>query len=115
VSIPKRFHDERCAYRHGIAGNQVTEGNNMKHMTTRIAATLMMIGTLSPAVAMEQELNQLTGAVYNGLTSMQMDVADITNLTLGEINRINSIMFSGDSESEKKNKISNILRLAAER
>lgn len=87
----------------------------MKRMTTRIAATIMMIGTLSPAFAMEQELNQLTGAVYHGLTSMQMDAADITNLTLGEINLINAIMFSEDNESEKQRKISNILRQASER
>lgn len=87
----------------------------MKRMTTRISATIMMIGTLSPAFAMEQELNQLTGAVYHGLTSMQMNTADITDLTLGEINLINSIMFSGDSETEKQQKISNILRQAEER
>ena len=79
------------------------------------AASALALAVAVPASAMQQELNMLTGAVYNGLTSMQMDVADITELTLGEINTINAIMHSGDTESEKKRLISNILRKAAER
>ena len=79
------------------------------------AATALTVSFAAPSFAMEQELNMLTGTVYNALTSMQMDVADITFLTLGEINTINSIMHSGDTEGEKERLISNILRKANER
>jgi hypothetical protein len=79
------------------------------------AVTALSLSFAGPSFAMEQELNMLTGAVFNSLTKMQMDVANMANLTLGEINIINSIMHGGDSESEKQNKISTILRNAAER
>lgn len=79
------------------------------------AATALSLSVASPGFAMEQELNSLTGAVFNALTQMQMDVAQIANLTLGEINVINSIMHGGDSEGEKERQITNILRKAAER
>lgn len=79
------------------------------------AAAALSLSVASPGFAMEEELNMLTGAVYNDLTVMNMDAADIANLTLGEINTINAIMHAGDTDSEKRRKISNILRKAAER
>ena len=78
------------------------------------AATALMLAAAPSAFAMQAELNALTGAVYNGLNSMQMDLAGINDLTLAEIHAIDQIMSGGDTESEKRNKINNILRKAAE-
>ena len=79
-----------------------------------VAATVAVVA--APAVnAMETELNALTGAVYNDLNSMQMDLASINDLTLADIQTIDQIMHGGDTESEKRNKINSVLRKAAER
>lgn len=83
---------------------------------TALAATVALTMAIAPSVnAMQAELNALTGAVYNGLNSMQMDLAMIDDLTLAEIQQIDQIMSGGDTESEKRNKINNILRKAGER
>ena len=74
-----------------------------------------MLAAAPSAFAMQDELNALTGAGYNGLNSMQMDLAGIDDLTLAEIHAIDQIMSGGDTESEKRSKINNILRKAAER
>lgn len=80
-----------------------------------IAATALGLAVASPAIAMEDEVNMLTGSVFNMLSSMQMDTASMINLTLGEVNTISNIVHSGDNESEKRSKIGAILRRAAER
>ena len=79
------------------------------------AAALTMSVAVPAANAMQAELNALTGSVYNGLNSMQMDLANINDLTLADIHMIDQIMHGGDTESEKRNKINNVLRKAAER
>lgn len=79
------------------------------------AAALTMSVAVPAANAMQAELNALTGSVYNGLNSMQMDLAGINDLTLADIHTIDQIMSGGDSESEKRNKINNVLRKASER
>ena len=79
------------------------------------AAALTMSVAVPAANAMQAELNALTGSVYNGLNSMQMDLANIDDLTLADIHMIDQIMHGSDSESEKRNKINHVLRKAAER
>ena len=79
------------------------------------AAAALMLAAAPSAFAMQAELNALTGSVYNGLNSMQMDLAGINDLTLAEIHTINLIMSGSESEGEKRNKINNILRKAGER
>ena len=79
------------------------------------AAALTMSVAVPAANAMQAELNALTGSVYNGLNSMQMDLANINDLTLADIHMIDQIMHGSESESEKRNKINNVLRKAAER
>ena len=85
-------------------------------LTTLATAAALSLSVMAPAAnAMNTELNALTGAVYNGLNSMQMDLAMISDLTLADIQTIDQIMASGDTESEKRNKINQILRRAGER
>lgn len=86
----------------------------MTKLTTLAAAAVISLSAMAPsAFAMGSELNALTGAVYNGLNSMQMDLASINALSLSDIQRIDQIMTSGDSESDKRQKINLILRNAA--
>ena len=88
----------------------------MTKLTTIATAALLSLSIVAPAAqAMNAELNALTGAVYNQLNSMQMDLAMINDLTLGDVHAIDQIMSSGDSEAEKRNKINNILRTAGKR
>jgi hypothetical protein len=86
--------------------------SNFKKIT---AATAISLALASPSFAMESELNMLTGTVFNTLSAMNMETASMSNLTLGEVNTITSIVHSGDSESEKKSKIGAILRRASDR
>jgi hypothetical protein len=48
---------------------------------------------------MDQVLKMLTGAAFDDLTKMQMDVANIANLTLA---KINAIMHSGGARSSAR-------------
>lgn len=85
-------------------------------LTALVTAAALSATIMAPAAfAMQSELNALTGAVYNSLNNMQMELADIDDLTLGEVQAIDQIMSSGDTESEKRNKINTILRRAGER
>ena len=87
----------------------------MTKLTTLATAAALSLSAMAPsAFAMGSELNALTGAVYNGLNSMQMDLATINDLSLRDIQRIDQIMSSGDSESDKRQKINLILRKAGE-
>lgn len=86
----------------------------MTKLTTLATAAALSLSVMAPAAfAMNSELNALTGAVYNGLNSMQMDLASINSLSLSDIQRIDQIMTSGDTESDKRQKINLILRNAA--
>ena len=88
----------------------------MMKLTAIATAAALTLSVMAPAAnAMGSELNALTGAVYNDLNSMQMDLAMINDLTLGQIHQIDQIMSSGDSESEKRNKINKILRDAGQK
>ena len=87
----------------------------MKLASLATAAALSLSVMAPAANAMSSEVNALTGAVYNSLNSMQMDLAAIQDLTLRDIQDIDQIMSSGDSESEKRNKINTILRKAGDR
>ncbi len=84
-------------------------------LTALLAAAALSVAAVPAANAMNSELNALTGAVYNDLNSMQMDLASINDLTLADIQTIDQIMHGGDTESEKRNKINAVLRKAAER
>ncbi len=83
-------------------------------MKRTLTAAALIITTAIPATAMQQELNALTGALFNDLSRMQMDVGGMSNLTIADINRIVSIQNSGDTESEKRSMINNILRKAGQ-
>ncbi|MFY0624635.1 MAG: hypothetical protein JXQ89_23420 [Pelagimonas sp.] len=84
----------------------------MKTTFTALAtATVIAVSAVS-ASAMSNELNSLTGAVYNSLSKMQMDLTGIENLTLKDIQRIQTIMHGGDNENEKRQQINTILRKA---
>ncbi len=88
----------------------------MMKLTAIATAAALTMSVMAPAAnAMGSELNALTGAVYNDLNSMQMDLAMIQDLTLKEIREIDQIMAGGDTDSEKRNRINNILRRAGER
>ena len=82
-------------------------------VTTASAALLALTFAAPAAQAMDAELNSLTGSIYRTLSSMEMDVASINQLTLGDLQLIRNIMSSSDSEGEKKGKIDAILRRAA--
>ncbi|MCT4554977.1 MAG: hypothetical protein N4A53_09845 [Pelagimonas sp.] len=85
-------------------------------MKRTLTAAALVMATIAPAAhAMENEATMLTGALYNGLTRMQIDTANMSNLTLGEVNIIASILHSGDSEGEKRRLIDTIIRKAGER
>ena len=85
-------------------------------LTTLATAAALSLSVMAPAAnAMMSEVNALTGAVYSSLNSMQMDLAMVQDLTLKEIQQIDQIMASGDTESEKRNRINQILRRAGER
>ena len=87
----------------------------MTKLTTLATAAALSLSVMAPAAfAMNSELNALTGAVYNGLNSMQMDLASINSLSLSDIQRIDQIMTSGDTESDKRQKINLILRNAGD-
>ena len=87
-----------------------------KKLTTLATAAALSLSVMAPAAsAMTAEVNALTGAVYSSLNNMQMDLAMVQDLTLKEIQQIDQIMSSGDTESEKRNRINNILRRAGER
>ena len=79
------------------------------------AAAILSTAVVSPSFAMEDEVNMLTGSIFNMLSIRNMDTASMSNLTLSEINEISSIVHGGDTESEKDAKIGAILRRASER
>ena len=88
----------------------------MTKLTAIATAAALTLSVMAPAAnAMNSELNALTGAVYNQLNNMQMDLAMINDLTLSDVHAIDQIMASGDTESEKRSKINQILRRAADR
>ena len=88
----------------------------MTKLTAIATAAALTLSVMVPAAnAMNSELNALTGAVYNQLNNMQMDLAMINDLTLSDVHAIDQIMASGDTESEKRSKINQILRRAAAR
>ena len=87
-----------------------------RNFTALATAAALSLTVMAPvANAMSSEVNALTGAVYNGLNSMQMDLAMIQDLTLADIHAIDQIMSSSDTESEKRNKINLILDRAGKR
>lgn len=73
-----------------------------------LAATLAM-GAATGSSAMTQELNAMTGALVNALTTMSIQPQNVGELTLAEINKINLILNSGDSISDQRSKIQSIL------
>jgi len=82
-------------------------------MKRTLTAAAVFVATAIPASAMQQELNSLTGVLFSELSRMQMEVGNMSNLTLGQINQIAAITNSGDSEAEKRAAIDTILRRAA--
>lgn len=87
----------------------------ISRLKTIATAAALSVAAVSPSFAMEDEVNMLTGSIFNMLSIRNMDTAAMANLTLHEINQISSIVHSGDTESEQDAKIGAILRRAAER
>lgn len=82
----------------------------MKRTITVLAAAATLTAAVAPSVsAMEQELNTITGKLYQGLSSMTLPVDSISTLTLSQINRINLVLNSGDTESDKRRLVAAIL------
>lgn len=77
--------------------------------TLSALACAALLAAAPGARAMEQELNELTGAVYRQLQSMTLPTERIGDLTLNEINRINQVVKGDDSATEKRRKVLEIL------
>jgi hypothetical protein len=88
----------------------------MKTRTIAFAAlTAATLGAAAPAaMAMEQEVNMLTGAVYNALQTQGYDTTHVDRLTLNEIVQIRQLMTMTDDTNEGQ-RIELILERAADR
>jgi len=78
-------------------------------------ATIATVATLSlgfagSAFAMEDELNMLTGSVYNSLRSMGLPTDNIGNLYLAQIAQIQSFI----DQEEGMGKVQQIKKILAE-
>ncbi len=78
-------------------------------------ATLATVATLSlgfagSAFAMENELNMLTGSVYNALRSMDLPTENIGNLTLAQITQIQAFL----DQEEGMGRVQQIKKILAE-
>lgn len=73
------------------------------------AASLTFGFAASSASAMEMELNMITGAVFNTLSSADLPTDVIQQLSLAEIAEIQLTLHGGDGEGEKMRVIRNIL------
>ncbi|MBI1492949.1 hypothetical protein [Halocynthiibacter styelae] len=72
-------------------------------------ATLALALTAPAASAMEQELNMITGALFNTLSNAGLPTDVIQELSLAEIAEIQLTLHGGDGEGEKMRTIRNIL------
>ncbi len=77
-------------------------------------ATIATVATLSlgfagSAFAMENELNMLTGAIYNDLRAMGLPTDNIGNLTLNQITQIKGLI-----EQEGMGNVQQIKKVLAE-
>jgi len=68
------------------------------------AATAATTSLPTSAIAMENEYNMLTGAVYNSLRQFGVETDNIDQLTLQEIAELRTIL-SGDSMSEEQKRV----------
>ena len=78
-------------------------------------ATIATVATLSlgfagSAFAMENELNMLTGSVYNALRSMDLPTENIGNLTLAQITQIQAFL----DQEEGMGRVQQIKKILAE-
>lgn len=75
-----------------------------------VTAGALTFGAVAPAVAMDQELNMLMGAVYFDLKRLGVDTDSIENLTLAQLAEIRAVT-SGSSmdESTAKTRVENII------
>lgn len=78
-------------------------------LSALILAAVTATATVPAAVAMEQEFNMLTGAVYHELSKRGIDTSGINDLTLDQIALIRGVIDSGESEGNIKNRIEAIM------
>ena len=73
-----------------------------------LAAGIGAAGT-NAAVAMDQEFNMLTGAVYHALKAEGFDVTNIDKLSLAEIAQIKNLLSEDQMDSNARLKINTML------
>ena len=88
----------------------------MKKVTVFVTAAALSMATVAPAAFAQDfgdEMNMLTGAVFNALNQFGVDTDGISNLTLAQIAQLREIL-SGDSmsDAQKRNEINRILEAA---
>ena len=83
----------------------------MKHTIATIATVATLsLGFAGSAFAMENELNMLTGSVYNALRSMDLPTDNIGNLTLAQITQIQAFL----DQEEGMGRVQQIKKILAE-
>lgn len=85
----------------------------MKKVTVFVTAAALSLSAAAPAAFAQDlgdEMNMLTGAVFNALSRFGVDTTGISNLTLAQIAQLREVL-SGDSmsDAQKRNEINRIL------
>ena len=75
-----------------------------------LAIATALVTVAGPTFAMTEEVNQLTGKLYNELRIRGISTDGIENLTMTEILRIQTILSNGDSNGEMVSSVNSILQ-----
>lgn len=81
----------------------------MTRYLSAAALSAMLVGISAPALALDPELNMLTGKVYNELAIRDIDTSTIQDLTVGQLAAIKAVLDSDDSEGKKTSRIKAIM------
>lgn len=86
----------------------------MKKVLGALVVAGSLAGATSGAIAMNSEVNQLTGALYTALATRGLPTENLHKLSMAEILQIEQILSNGDSGGEMRNAVGSIIRKAAE-
>lgn len=75
-----------------------------------VAVAAALITAAVPTFAMESEVNELTGKLYNTLASRGISTEGLQDLTMAEILQIEQILANGDSNGEMVSAVRSILK-----
>ena len=75
-------------------------------------AAALTIGSTAPAVAMDQELNMLMGAIYFEVKNLGLDPTNIDQLTVSQLAQIKAITSSSNDDQGAKFQVKKILEEA---